>query len=97
MPLVSKIDLKQFNATKCWLMSDIILICFWRRQKHPLSFHISPTPLELLKTIDNEILDTIDNVVLCKTFSLVTAISDNDPDNRWVEFVDGEGLGDGGG
>ena len=68
------------------------LVGFWKWQKHPLSFHISPTPLELLKTIDNEILDTIDNVVLCKTFSLVTAISDNDPDNRWVEFLDFSSL-----
>ena len=32
------------------------------------------------------------NFHLCKTFSLVTAISDHDLDNIWVEFVDFSSL-----
>ena len=52
----------------------------WLCQKHKKHFiaHLGDS----LKT----------NFHLCKTFSLVTAISDHDLDNIWVEFVDFSSL-----
>ena len=81
MPLVFKIGLKQFNVRICLLMSEIILICFWKVTK--VSIVLSPHQSEVQSVQDCTVYHHRWFAPFCllflwKTCSLITAIPDLD-------------------